>query len=293
MKVRAYCPGHISTIFRVCMHDDVLDSGSRGAGIVIDEGVVTEVETVPGYGAVVYFNGLKMDFLPSLAMVKRMVPESHGEIVVRHITKLPLGAGFGVSGACAMGVGLCLNEIYSLGLTLDEVGQVAHAVEIDYGTGLGDVSPMLVGGIEIRKREGAPGHGLIENIRNDAVHMVCFSFGAVDTKKVISGEVCAELNTLADCVLNRLFLDPVFDNFMESSFEFAQRAGFLTDRLKRVLLRLNLIAGCRASQTMLGESGFVFLLGDMNKKVFRELDDAQAKCVFETKVGYRKPGLIS
>ncbi|MFH1126885.1 MAG: pantoate kinase [archaeon] len=290
MKVRAYCPGHISTIFRVCMHDDPLDSGSRGAGIVIDEGVVTEVETVPGSGSLVYFNGNMMDFAPSFAVLKRMAPDSHGKVIFRHTTKMPLGAGFGVSGACAVGAGLCLNEIYSLGMSLGEVGGVAHAAEIECATGLGDVSPMLVGGIEMRKREGAPGRSLIENIKSDAVHLICFSFGAVDTKKVISGEGYVELNRIADVILEKLFFDPTFDNFMACSIEFAGKAGFLTERLRRVLLRLNAIPGCRASQTMLGESGFVFLLDDMNKNVLRELNDANY--VFETKVGYRKPGLI-
>ena len=57
MKSKAYCPGHISTIFRACIHKNPVFSGSRGAGIVIDEGVITEAETVPGSGIDIYFNG--------------------------------------------------------------------------------------------------------------------------------------------------------------------------------------------------------------------------------------------
>ena len=290
MNARAYCPGHISCIFRVCMHEDVLRSGSRGAGIVIDEGVETSVETCPGSGVVVYLNGEETDFCVSFSVVKRMVAGAGMKIVVRHVTKLPVGAGFGVSGACALGVGMCLNEVFSLGLSIDDVGGVAHAAEVECGTGLGDVGPMLFGGVELRKREGAPGYCVIENVDVDMCDLVCFSFGGVDTNKVIGKDSFSGLNKIADDVLEGLFAEPAFGNFMECSVEFSKRAGFLTLRLRDVLRRLNRIEGCFASQTMLGESGFAFFRRDMNKKVLDELRGMD--CVFQTKVGYMRPKLL-
>ena len=290
MNARAYCPGHISCIFRVCMHDDVLRSGSRGAGIVIDEGVLTSVETCPGSGVIVYLNGVKVDFCVSFSVVKRLGVLKGEGIVVRHVTKLPCGAGFGVSGACAVGVGLCLNEIFSLGMSMDEVGRAAHAAEVECGTGLGDVGSMIVGGVELRKVEGAPGYGVIENVDTDMCDLVCFSFGGVDTNKVIGKDGFSELNGVADDVLERLFECPDIYNFMKCSVEFSQKAGFGSERLLDVIRRLNRIEGCFASQTMLGESGFAFFRKDMNKKVLDELRGIG--CVFQTKVGYRHPELL-
>ncbi|RLG15453.1 MAG: hypothetical protein DRN71_01275 [Candidatus Nanohalarchaeota archaeon] len=290
MNARAYCPGHISCIFRVCVHDDVLRSGSRGAGIVIDEGVETSVETCAGSGVVVYLNGEMTDFCVSFSVIKKMGVLKGKRIVVRHVTKLPCGAGFGVSGACAVGVGMCLNEVFSLGMSVCDIGRAAHAAEVECGTGLGDVGPMLFGGVELRKKEGAPGYCVIENVDTEMRDLVCFSFGGVDTNEVIGKDGFSELNVVADDVLERLFCDPVFENFMKCSVEFSQKAGFGSGRLLDVIRRLNRIEGCFASQTMLGESGFVFVGRDMNKKVLDELEGVG--CVFKTKVGYRLPELL-
>ena len=272
------------------MHDDVLRSGSRGAGIVIDEGVETSVEVCSGCGVLVYLNGKEVDFCVSFSVVKKMGVLEGKRIVVRHVTKLPVGAGFGVSGACAIGVGMCLNEVFSLGMSMDEIGGVAHAAEVECGTGLGDVGPMLFGGVELRKKEGAPGYCVIENVDTEMRDLVCFSFGGVDTKEVIGKDGFSELNVVADDVLERLFAEPVFENFMKCSVEFSEKAGFCSGRLLDVIRRLNRIDGCFASQTMLGESGFAFFRKDMNKKVLDELEGVG--CVFQTKVGYRLPELL-
>jgi len=272
------------------MHEDVLRCGSRGAGIVIEEGVETSVEISSGSGVAVYLNGEMTDFCVSFSVVKRLGALKGKRIVVRHVTKLPVGAGFGVSGACAIGVGMCLNEVFSLGMSMDEVGGVAHAAEVECGTGLGDVGPMLASGVELRKKEGASGYCVIDNVDTDMCDLVCFSFGGVDTNKVIGKEGFSELNGVADDVLERLFKCPDIYNLMKCSVEFSQKAGFGSGRLLDVIRRLNRIEGCFASQTMLGESGFAFFRKDMNKKVLDELEGVG--CVFQTKVGYRLPELL-
>lgn len=288
MKAKAYCPGHISTIFRVCMHKNPVLSGSRGAGIVIDEGVITEVEAVGGTGVDVYFNGKRQEFRPSFVMANKMVPDACKKIVIRHTTKLPAGAGFGVSGASVMGIGLCLNEIFSLGMPKEAIGEMAHATEVECGTGLGDVGPMLTGGVEIRRKEGV--HGMVENISAGADDLVCFSFGPIDTGNVLNNNNILKLNRLADKILPKLFSDPTFDNFMACSLEFSKNAGFLSARLEEVIDRLNMIDGCLASQTMLGESGFAVFKNDINKKVLDELKHVER--VFQTKISRRLPELI-
>lgn len=273
--------------------DDILNSGSRGAGIVIEEGVMTEVEVKKGRGIDVYFNGNQIDLRPSIVMATKIMPQIDGLIVIRHTTKLLIGAGFGVSAACALGTGMCLNEVFSLGMSLESIGEAAHATEIDCGTGLGDVGPMLKGGVEIRRKEGAFGHGLIECVKADVEDMMCFSFGPIDTKKVIAGNRISSINKLSDGILSKLFSDPDFENFMRCSLEFSRKAGFMTERLRDVIDRLNSIDGCLASQTMLGESGFAFFKDDMNKKVLDELKGIDCVgCVFQTKVYHGRPRMI-
>ena len=110
LKARVYCSGHLSCIFRVCLHDNVLRSGSRGAGIVVYEGVETSVEVCAGSGVTVNFNGKKA-FCISFSMIKKMGVGKDKRIIVKHVMKLLIGAGFGVSGA--VGVGICRDEIFS------------------------------------------------------------------------------------------------------------------------------------------------------------------------------------
>jgi len=81
---------------------------------------------------------------------------------------------------------------------------------------------------------------------------------------------------------------------MRCSLEFSKKAGFMTERLRGVIDRLNSIEGCLASQTMLGESGFVFFRndpdGNMNKKVHDQLKGID--CVFRTKIHHGRPRMI-
>ncbi len=287
VKAKAYCPGHISTIFQIRMHENPIFSGSRGAGIVIDEGVITEVEIVLGLGIKTYLNGRRLDFRPSLVMAGKMVPNADKKIIIRHTTKLPAGAGFGVSAASVMGTGLCLNNLFSLDMPIEAIAETAHVTEVECKTGLGDVGPMLIGGVEMRKKEGA--HGLIENISTETDNLICFSFGPVDTGSAINNNT-PKLNHLADSILPKLFSNPAFDNFMACSLEFSKNTGFLTPRLEKVIDQLNMIEGCFASQTMLGESGFAVFKNDINKKVLGELKHIE--CVFQTKISQRPPELI-
>jgi len=83
-------------------------------------------------------------------------------------------------------------------MSIERIGEIAHATEIECGTGLGDVGPMLLGGVEVRKKEGAFGHGLIENVAADVEDMMCFSFGPMDTKKIIAGDRISSLNMLSE-----------------------------------------------------------------------------------------------
>ena len=68
------------------------------------------------------------------------------EIIVEHHVEVPLGAGFGTSGAAALSLALALNEALSLGLSKIEAAQLAHVAEVECKTGLGTVIAETFGG---------------------------------------------------------------------------------------------------------------------------------------------------
>ncbi|MCK4428897.1 MAG: hypothetical protein KAU95_00870 [Candidatus Aenigmarchaeota archaeon] len=287
MKVKAFAPGHISSIFRICSHSRNCLTGSRGAGIVIDKGVETEVRLKKSSGIKIFFNNKQIDFRVSEVMTRKMLKSCDG-LEIYHKTELPLGAGFGISGASILSLGLCLNKLFDLKLSLNNIGKIAHETEVELGTGLGDVGPMLTGGIEMRKKEGAPGYNIIDCINSTENDFQCFSFGGISTKDIIKSDKRKKLiNKYADVCLGKLFGNPTFENFMEQSNKFAEKTNLMSARLKIAIEKLNSFPNCHASMIMLGESGFVF--GADKNIIDNVLKGAD---VFKVKVGFRPPTLL-
>jgi mevalonate kinase len=52
------------------------------------------------------------------------------EVTVDHHLEVPIGAGFGTSGAAALSLALALNNIFGLGMSKAEAAQIAHVAEI-------------------------------------------------------------------------------------------------------------------------------------------------------------------
>ncbi|MHA1301736.1 MAG: GHMP family kinase ATP-binding protein, partial [Candidatus Helarchaeota archaeon] len=108
-------------------------------------------------------------------------------IILKHKIKLPIGSGFGCSGAGALSASLALNKEFELNLKKEKCGQIAHIAEVSNRTGLGDVIGSFFRGFEIRVKPGAPGIGKVRNILiSKDVVVVCATKGVLPTKKVLS-----------------------------------------------------------------------------------------------------------
>ncbi len=92
--------------------------------------------------------------------------------MVRHVIPVPVGSGFGTSGAGAIGVAIAGSEALGLGLTRLEACQLAHSAEVELRTGLGTVLGQFCGGLEVREKEGAPGVGTAFQIPLSGTHTV-------------------------------------------------------------------------------------------------------------------------
>src|SRR5207237_8365760 len=60
--------------------------------------------------------------------------------------------------AAALSAGLALEEALGGGLPRDELVAIAHETEVECATGLGDVVPASLGGMDLRWKPGAPGY---------------------------------------------------------------------------------------------------------------------------------------
>ena len=241
----AFVPGHITGFFSAHPAPEPAVAGSRGAGIALSDGVTVTV--TPGSGT--RLNGEAVDIAPVETVVDRLGVAAS----VDAETPLPIGAGFGVSGAVALGTALAANAAFDCGQTENELVEVAHCAEVEAGTGLGDVVAQARGGLPIRLDPGGPRHGSLDGLpARPRIEYV--TFGELSTESVLSGDT-DRISEAGAAALDRLLAEPTVDRFLTASREFAADAGLLTDDVRAAIEAVE-AAGGRAAMAMLGRTVF-------------------------------------
>jgi pantoate kinase len=239
----AFVPGHVTGFFTVDRADDPTVAGSRGAGLALSEGVTVTVR--PASETSVSLNGEAT----SVAAVESVLAALEASADVRARTELPVGSGFGVSGAMALGTALAANDAFARGLSTYELATVAHGAEVQAGTGLGDVVAQLHGGVPIRLESGGP-----QRNRMDAVparsRVEYVTFGELSTAEVIGGETEA-ISRAGERALATLVREPTLPTLFEASRTFAREADLLTDEVRAAITDVT-EAGGEATMGMLG-----------------------------------------
>ncbi|MFC6961190.1 pantoate kinase [Halocatena marina] len=251
MSLRAFVPGHVTGFFSAHPHEDPTIAGSRGAGLALSDGVRVTVDLADE--TTILLN----DQRGSMAAVKGVLDRLGVTARVEAETPLPVSAGFGVSGASALGTALATNAAMDGGYTENELVTVAHAAEVKAGTGLGDVVGQARGGIPIRLEPGAPPRGQFDGLpARSRVEYV--TFGGLDTAAIIGGDT-DQLSRAGEKALASLLERPTLDRFMTVSWTFAREAGLVTERVRSTVEDVHQNGG-KASMAMLGET--VFALDD-------------------------------
>jgi len=249
-EATAFVPGHITGFFSSHPDDDPTKAGSRGAGVTLAEGV--EVTVRPASETTTSLNDSSIDVAP----VGRVLDALDVTASVSASTELPLGAGFGVSGALALGAALAANRAFDRRLSENELVTIAHGAEVQSGTGLGDVVAQAKGGVPIRLEPGGPQHNLLDAIPARA-RVEYVSFGELSTEDVLAGNT-DRLSEAGKTALSRVVGEPTLRSFVYASRAFAREADLLTDRVRGAILDVNDVDG-EASMAMLGDT--VFALG--------------------------------
>ena len=241
----AFVPGHVTGFFSAHPNDDPTKAGSRGAGVTVADGVTVRLEA----GGGVELNGEPT----TIEAIDRVLDalRSTARVVVE--TDLPLGAGFGVSGAAALGTALVTNAVFGHELSENELVTIAHGAEVQAGTGLGDVVAQARGGVPVRLEPGAPAHGAMDGVPACGT-IEYVSFGELRTEEIISGET-TELTAAGRRGLAGLVEEPTVETFMEASRRFGREADLLTPRVREVIEDVS-TAGGEAAMAMLGETVF-------------------------------------
>ncbi|NOZ58102.1 MAG: kinase [Euryarchaeota archaeon] len=274
MRAGAFVPGHITGFFEVFLTGDALTSGSRGAGVVLSEGVVTRVEvrraSEPSIEVELNGEACECEVSERVATALLRSCGSGYALKISHTTPLPVMQGFGTSAAGALGTAIALNEALGLRMSALELARIAHCAEVECRTGLGDVVAQLSGGLVVRTRAGAPGVGEVRKFYSSAGLVVFLVGRGLKTREVLSSPgVLERINRIARGCLEELLRAPCAERFMSLSKKFALKSGLARGKVREAIYELE-EHGIEASMAMLGEA--VFALSEKPDELVNLLD---------------------
>lgn len=268
-KAAAFSPCSITGFFRIDdRFEDPLRVGSIGATVALRNGVTTRVvvKTARKTRVLAKFNRKPLPANSvSYHVAKHFLDDCekpvHAEIT--HHCELPVGCGYGTSGAGALSLSFALNEAMGLSMSLMEAAQIAHASEVARRTGLGTVSSAFTGGLAIRTVPGAPGIGRVQRFLPPAsARLLTASFGPISTRRLLqNAPFKTQVNTCADRLLARLEQRVSLGGFLSLSQGFTNCLGLASKRLSRLISRFEMM-GMVASMAMLGETIFTVIQKD-------------------------------
>lgn len=251
--ISAFCPGHISCIFRPADNVNILKKGSRGVGIRTSAGTIVEMNEILG-STKVFINGKESEARITRHTIEHMAPDRNFEVYVE--CQLPTGQGFGMSASGALCVALCVAEV--VGKERQEAYEAAHIADISCDGGLGDVAALTYeGDVPIRVKEGIPPFGILKDpgFRFDELNLVIFG-PKLSTASVLSDPSRVDvIRSSGDKAIDSFLREPTKENLFLESVTFAKNTELMVHSVHDVIAKLQK-NGMRASMCMLGNSIF-------------------------------------
>ena len=281
MMATAFCPAHITGFFKAELDkEDSKQLGSLGAGFSIQKGVKTTVTVrektkhdISDF--TIKVNGFESGDMRVSELVLNRFSVKGKFIDVTHDIDVPVGYGFGCSAAVALSLSIALNDALDCKLTKIQVAQIAHDIEIECRTGLGDVLASYHGGFEIRVKPGAPGVGQVKKINlSEKRDVIIICFNPISTKKFLKEKI-SSINGLGGKMVKKLIESNDTEEFQDMSIKFAKYVNVVTPKMNQVinLLHKN---GIKCGVALFGETIFSLVTKNEKNKVkalLKQFDD--------------------
>ena len=263
MKAVAFSPGHISGFFEpVYDKQDLSKTGSRGAGINLTLGAISEVSLFDAKKQIfeIFINNKKINSPIIELSLRYLIGDRPCKVVVNTELQLPPGQGFGMSSASALSSTYALSKI--IGIQKTDAIKASHFAEIQLKTGLGDVMASSFGGVEIRKEAGLPPWGIIEHIPGKFDLVLGVIGKELDTKKILSDPKKVDnISIYGKFCCKKLLEKPSIENFFTLSKYFTEKTNLVEKNVLKAINTVNKFG--MASMCMLGNS--IFAAGDLEK----------------------------
>jgi len=236
MPATAFAPGSVTTVFA-----PQEEGASLGVSFATADGVTATV--TPATSTTVVLDGAETSVEPVAGVLDRL----EAPATVRLDTALPIGCGFGVSGAATLATAMAMNAAAELGHDRATLVEQAHRAEVAAGTGLGDVFIQNQGGLVWDR-----GNGLQRAECAEPISYV--SFGGIPTADVLGNADAVErVTTVGKEVLSILNPEEGVRPLLQAAWGFATRIGLTTDRVDDAVRRVQKAGGV-ATMAMVGET---------------------------------------
>lgn len=233
----AFAPASVTAVFA----PDESGTQARGASVALADGVTVSVERAAEPAVTV--DGEPASFEPVTGVLDRL-----GETAAVDVRpEIPIGAGFGASGAATLATAIAAAALFDLDASREELVEHSRAAEVAAGTGLGDVYIQDAGGLLYNVGDGR------QRVETDAA-VEYASYGGLPTADALDDEeLMAQVRREGGAVLDALPTPPTLRAVIERSWPFARALDLPTDRVVADVERVE-AAGGAATMAMLGET---------------------------------------
>jgi len=235
MPVEAYAPASVTTVFAPRPGD----AGSLGVSVALADGVTATVD--PADTTQVTLDGDPVE----IEAVTHVLEDLGVAASVALEADVPIGCGFGVSGAATLATAIAAAAAHDLDTTREELVAAAHRAELAAGTGQGDVYIQDRGGLVYNT-----GDGIVHRARED--RLAYTAYGPIDTAAVLA-EDRDGIAAAGREALTTFDPDGPLADWYPTAWTFAQRIGVVTDRVRETVDAVT-DAGGAATMAMLGET---------------------------------------
>lgn len=246
--MRAHAPGSVTGLFAPGPPGD--EGRSRGASFAIRDGVTIDLE--PAATTMVVVDGEAASFDPLEGILEAL--DVTALVDVR--PEVPLGHGFGASGAATLATALAADAVFDLGRSHRALVEAAHRAELAAGTGRGDVFIQDRGGL---LWSGADGSRRTEP--DDPIEYA--TAGGISTSEMLADE--AFMDAARQCGsrhLEQLSDPPTLRELAERSRSYAEETGITTAFVEREIEHVE-AAGGAAGMALFGETVFAVDVKDV------------------------------